>query len=75
MSLFWRHILCAIDNSQHTQSHHSKIEEYTLKHHNVPPFGEKDQLVMKVLLLRQGKTAAITSREEGQLKDIIQLTY
>ena len=46
-----------------------------LKHHNVPPFGEKDQLVIKVFLLRQGKTVAMTSREEGQLKDLIQLTY
>ena len=46
-----------------------------LKHHNIPPFGEKDQLVMKVFLLRQGQTAAITSREENQLKDLIQLAY
>ena len=45
-----------------------------LKYHNLPPYGVKDQLVVKVVLLRQGRTAAVSAREEKQLKDLIHMT-
>ena len=45
-----------------------------LQHHKHPPFGNKDQLAMKVLLLREGKTAAMYDREEAQVMDLIKLT-
>ena len=60
----------------------SGLQRYTipklkniLKCHNIPPIGGKDELVLKVLLLCQGKHAAITAREESMLKDLINLTY
>ena len=46
-----------------------------LKHHGYSPIGNKDQLVLRVFMLRHNKRAAITAREEEQLKDLIQLTY
>ena len=42
-----------------------------LKYHGVSFSGTKDQL--KVFLLRQGRTAATTTREEEQVKDLIRL--
>ena len=44
-----------------------------LKYHGVSFSGTKDQLVLKVFLLRQGRTAATTAREEEQVKDLIRL--
>lgn len=44
-----------------------------LQHHNVSVSGTKDQLVLKVYLLRHGRTAAISAKEE-QVKDLIQIT-
>lgn len=45
-----------------------------LKHHNCPVFGTKDQLVLRVLLLRQGHTKEIALPEEQQLKDVIKVS-
>ena len=36
--------------------------------------GSKDQLLLRVFLLRNGKKAAVTAREEEQLKDLVKLT-
>lgn len=44
-----------------------------LKHHNCSIAGNKDQLVIKVLLLRQGETAAILVKEEQELKELIKI--
>jgi len=44
-----------------------------LKYHGVSFSGTKDQLVLKVFLLRQGHTAATTAREEEQVKDLKRL--
>ena len=46
-----------------------------LKHHNIPYVGVKENLVMRVFLLRHNKTAAVTSREEDQIKDLTSLVY
>ena len=46
-----------------------------LKHHNLPIVGTKEQLVMRVFLLKHNKTSAVTAREEGQIKDLIKLVY
>ena len=46
-----------------------------LTHHGYSPIGRKDQLVMRVFLLRSNQTSAITAREEEQMKDLIELTY
>ena len=46
-----------------------------LKFHNLPVSGTKDQLVMRVYLLRHNKTAAVTTREEKQVLDLISLIY
>ena len=45
-----------------------------LRYHNHAPTGRKDFLVLKVLLLRQGKTQAISAAEDAQLRDLINLT-
>ena len=46
-----------------------------LKVHNLPLTGTKDQLVMRVYLLRCNKTAAVSAKEEQQLKDHISMIY
>ena len=45
-----------------------------LKYHKHPPFGNRDQLAIKVLLLREGKTVAMYAKEEAQIMDLINLT-
>ena len=45
-----------------------------LKYYNFPIVGSKDELVLHVFLLRQGKTVAILNREMSQIKDLIQVT-
>ena len=42
-----------------------------LHYHGFPIIGTKDQLALRVYLLRQAQTAAITGREEEQIKDLI----
>lgn len=42
-----------------------------LHFHRLPVLGSKEELVLRVFLLRQGKTAAVTAREEEKLKDLI----
>ena len=44
-----------------------------LLHHEVPPFGTKEQLIFKVYLLRHNRSAAVTTREENQIKDLIRM--
>ena len=46
-----------------------------LKHHGYSTIGSKDQLTLRVFMLRQNKRVGITAREEEQLKDLIYLTY
>ena len=46
-----------------------------LKHHKIPNIGIKENLVMRVFLLRHNRTVGITSREEKQIKDLINLVY
>ena len=46
-----------------------------LGHHNLPIVGSKEQLVMRVFLLRHNRTGAVSAREEGQIKDLIKLVY
>ena len=46
-----------------------------LKHHKIPSIGIKENLVMRVFLLRHNRTIAITSREEKQIKYLINLVY
>ena len=46
-----------------------------LKHHNLPIVGTKEQLVMRVFLLRHNRTSVATAREEGQIRDLIALAY
>ena len=46
-----------------------------LKFHNLPMSGTKDQVVMRVYLLRHNKTAAVTIREEKQVRDLVDLIY
>ena len=51
----------------------SKLREI-LHYHGFVFIGSKDQLTLKVHLLRHGNTAAITGREEEQIKDLIRVT-
>ena len=44
-----------------------------LKFHRIPIVGNKDQLVLRVHLLRHNKLDAVTAREERQLEDLIGL--
>ena len=46
-----------------------------LKYHDLPHIGTKEQLVMRVYLLRHNKSAAAAAREEEQLRDLIHLAY
>ena len=46
-----------------------------LKFHNLPTTGTKDQLVMRVYLLRCSKTTTVTAREEQQWRDRVSLVY
>lgn len=46
-----------------------------LKHHNLPIVGTKEQLVMRVFLLRHNRTSAVVAREEAQIKDLVGLAY
>ena len=45
-----------------------------LIHHGYSPVGKKDQLVIKVFLLRTNQLTAITAREEKQINDLIEMT-
>ncbi len=46
-----------------------------LKYHGFPVTGGKDQLVLRVGLLRNGQRAAVTAREEEQVKYLVGITY
>ena len=46
-----------------------------LKYHGLPHLGTKEQLVMRVYLLRHNESAAAAAREEEQLRDLINLAY
>jgi hypothetical protein len=46
-----------------------------LKYHHISQFGSKDQLVIRVHLLRHNRSDAVTAREEGQLTDLTHLIY
>ena len=46
-----------------------------LKYHQLPFSGSKDQLVMRVYLLRHNKSAAAATKEVEQLRDLINLAY
>ena len=46
-----------------------------LKYHGLPHIGTKEQLVMRVYLLRHNKSAAAAAREEEQLRDLVHLAY
>ena len=46
-----------------------------LKHHRISHIGAKEQLVLRVHLLRQKRSVAATAREEGQLADLVRLIY
>ena len=50
----------------------AKLREI-LHYHGFPVMGNKDKPTLRVHLLRHGQTAAITGREEEQLKDLIQI--
>ena len=50
----------------------AKLREI-LHHHGFPVMGNKDQLTLRIYLLRHGQTAAITAREEEQLNDFIRI--
>ena len=50
----------------------AKLREI-LHYHHLPVLGTKDELVFRVLLLSQGETAAVTTRQEEQLKDLIRI--
>lgn len=41
--------------------------------HNVSTIGSKEQLVLRTYLLRTNRTADVVSREEEQLKDLIDI--
>lgn len=43
----------------------------TLHHYGFPVLGSKDQLALKVYLLRNGQSAAIKAQEEEQIKDLV----
>ena len=44
-----------------------------LRYHNCSIVGCKDQLVLRVLLLRQGRTATMLVKEEQELKELIKI--
>lgn len=44
-----------------------------LTHHHLPVIGCKEQLVLRVYLLGQGRKVAVTAKEEEQLKDLIDI--
>ena len=44
-----------------------------LKHHGLPTIGLKDELVIRVFLLRQGCTHAITAKETKQLRYMVEV--
>ncbi len=44
-----------------------------LHHHGYPTMGNKDQLVIRVILLRQGKSSDMFQMEERQLKDLVKI--
>ena len=44
-----------------------------LTHHHLPVIVCKEQLVLRVYLLRQGRKVAVTAKEEEQLKDLIDI--
>ena len=46
-----------------------------LAYHHLPLLGTKEQLVLRVYLLRHNKTAAVATREESQLKYLVDLVY
>ena len=45
-----------------------------LHHHGIMTLGMKDELVLRVFLLKQGCTAAIFAKEAAKLKDLIGIT-
>ena len=49
------------------------VAKLILYYHQFPIAGNKDQLALRIYLLRQGETAAIVAREEKQLKDLIEV--
>ena len=51
-----------------------KLRE-VLHYHDFPTSGIKEQLVLRVFLLRQGCTAAITAKEENKMKNTIKIHY
>ena len=46
-----------------------------LKYHHMPLVGNKDQLVLRVHLLRHNRSDAVTAREEKQLEDLVNLVH
>ena len=50
----------------------AKLREI-LHYHGFTIAGNKDQLSLRVYFLRHGETAAVTAREEEQIKDMIQI--
>ena len=46
-----------------------------LKYHHISHIGPKEQLVLRVYLLRQNRSVAAPAREEGQLTDLVHLMY
>jgi len=44
-----------------------------LTHHHLPVIRCKEQLVLRVYLLRQGRKVAVTAKEEEQSKDLIDI--
>lgn len=42
-----------------------------LSHHDMPIHGVKDELVLRVFLLRHGKTASMFNNEEAEIRGII----
>ena len=44
-----------------------------LKAHNLPYLGSKDELVLRVIMLRHGRTKEAALKEKGQLKDLVKL--
>ena len=46
-----------------------------LKHHGYSSIGNEDQLVLRAFMLCNNKRVGIITREEEQLRDLIQLTY
>ena len=43
--------------------------------HSLPHIGTKEQLVMRVYLLRHNKSVAAAAREEEQLRDLVHVAY